>query len=279
MARTMAGLIVACCVLSGQNVTVALGDWSAHGIEITPYSSPGFSAKASAAAPASVDFTPLYPYSFVLTNHTGHPIVAYSTLWAVKDAGGMVTLHYGLVGSLRLSMTGRIPDGADRLVTLVSEPSGMAATISREIAHAEGDVLRAEYMFSNASSVDVSLEAVMLDDGLALGPDSNHTIPRLRGEADGSKKLASDVLTAFNGGGKQAVVDLLSGIVDGPFPSASAASRMSSIDDAHVAFAANVRYVRAREWLRLADWNAPLLEKIAYQQAHEPYLPVHYGAN
>jgi hypothetical protein len=279
MVRVTAGLIVACWVLSGQNVTVALGDWSAHGIEITPYSSPGFSVKASAVAPASVDFTPLYPFSFVLTNHTGRPIVAYSTLWAVKDAGGIVTPHYGLVGSLRLSMTGRIPDGADRLVTLVSEPSGMAATISREIAHAEGDVLRAEYMFSNASSVDVSLEVVMLDNGLALGPDSNRTIPRLRGEAEGSKKLASDVLTAFNGGGTQAVVDLLSGIVDGAQPSASAASRMSSVDDAYVASAANTRYVRAREWLRLAERNAPLLEKIAYQQVHEPYLPVHYGAN
>jgi hypothetical protein len=279
MARIMAGLIVTCCVLSAQDVTVTPGDWSAHGIEITSYSSPGFSVKASAAAPASVDFTPLYPFSFVLTNHTGHTIVAYSTLWAVKDAGGIVTPHYGLVGSLRMSMTGRIPNGADRLVTPVNEPSGMAARISREIAHAEGDALRAEYMFSNAGSVDVSLEAVMLDNGLALGPDSNHTIPRLRGEADGSKRLASDVLTAFNGGGKQAVVDLLSGIVDGPYPSASAASRMSSVDDVYVAFAANTRYARAREWLRLAERNAPLLEKIAFQQAHEPYLPVHYGAN
>ena len=279
MARIMAGLIVTCCALSAQTVTVTRGDWSAHGIEITPYSSPGFAVKASAAAPASVDFTPLYPFSFVLTNHTGHPIVAYSTLWAVKDAGGIVTPHYGLVGSLRLSTIGRIPNGADRLVTLVTEPSGMAAIMSQEIAHAEGDVLRAEYMFSNASSVDISLETVMLDDGLALGPDSNHAILRLRGEADGSKKLAADVLTAFNGGGKKAVVDLLSGIVDGPFPSALAASRMASVDDAYVAFAANTRYVRAREWLRLAELNAPLLERLAYHQAHEPYPPVHYEAN
>ena len=97
----------------------------------------------------------------------------------------------------------------------------------------------------------------------------------MRGEGDGSKKLGSDVVTAFNNGGKQAVIDLLRGIVGGPFPSALAASRMSSEDDAYVAFAANARYVRAREWLRLAEWNAPLLEKIAYQQAHEPYVPVH----
>ncbi len=278
MPQIMAGLIVACCVLSAQSVTVTPGDWSAHVIEITPYSSPDFLVKASAAALASVDFTPLYPFSFILTNHTGRPIVAYSTLWAVKkNAGGIVTPHYGLVGSLRMSTIGRIPNGADRLVTLVSEPSGIAATMSQEVAHSEGDVLRAEYLFSNASSVDVSLEAVMLDDGLALGPDSNHTIPRLRGEADGSKKLASDVLTALNSGGKQAVVDLLSGIVNGPFPSALAASRMSSVDDASMAFAANTRYVRAREWLRLAAWNAPLLEKIAFQQAHEPYLPVTTG--
>ena len=279
MVRVTAGLIVTCCVLSAQNVTVTPGDWSAHGIEITPYSSLGFSVKASAVAPASVDFTPLYPFSFVLTNHTGHPIVAYSTLWAVKDAGGIVTPHYGLVGSLRMSTIGRIPDGADRLVTPVSEPSGIAPIISREIAHAEGEVLRAVDMFSKSSSVGVSLEVVLLDDGLALGPDSNHTIPRLRGEADGSKNLASDVLTAFNSGGKQAVVDFLSGIADGPFPSALAASRMSSVDDASMAFAANTRYVRAREWLRLAAWNAPLLEKMAFQQAHEPYLPVHYGPN
>jgi len=278
MPRIMAGLIVTCCVLTAQNVTVTLGDWNAHGIEITPYFSPGFAGKASAAAPASVDFTPLYPFSFVLTNHTGHPIVAYSTRWAVKDASGVVTPHYALVGSLRMSTIGRIPNSADRLVTPVNEPSGMAARISLEIAHAEGDVLRAVDMFSNNSSVAVSLEAVALDDGLVLGPDSNHVIPRLRGEGDGSKKLASDVLTAFNGGGKQAVLDLLNGIVDGPYPSALAASKMSA-EDAYVAFAANTRYVRAREWLRLAERNAPLLEKIAYQQAHEPYLPVHYGAN
>jgi hypothetical protein len=279
MSRIWAGLIVTCGVLSAQNVTFAPGEWSAHGIEITPYSSPGFSVKASAAAPAYVDFKPLYPYSFLLTNHTGHTIVACSSLWAAKDAGGIVTPHYGLVGSLRMSTIGRIPNGADRLVTPVNEPSGMATTLSQEIAHAEGDVLRAEDMFSNISSVAVSLEAVALDDGLVLGPDSNHVFPRLRGEGDGSKKLASDVVVAFNAGGKQAVVDLLSDIVNGPYPSALAASRMSSAEDAYVAFAANTRYVRAREWLRLADWNAPLLEKIAYHQAHEPYLPVHYGAN
>ncbi len=70
----------------------------------------------------------------------------------------------------------------------------------------------------------VSLEAVVLDDGLALGPDSTKAIPCLRAEGDGLKNLASDVLTAFNSGGKQAAVDLLSGIVAGPFPSALAAS-------------------------------------------------------
>jgi hypothetical protein len=272
MARIMAGLLITCCVLLAQNVTVAPGDWSAHGIEFTPYSSPSFLVKASAAAPASVDFTPLYPFSFFLTNHTGHAIVAYSSLWAVKDAGGIVTPHYGLVGSLRMSTIGRIPNGADRLVTLGSEPS------AREIAHAEGDVLRAEYLFSNSGGVDVSLEAVALDDGLVLGPDSNNVIPRLRGEGDGSKMLASDVLGAFDAGGKQAVVDLLSGIVDGPYASL-AASRMSSAEDAYIAFAANTRYVLAREWLRLAERNAPLLKRIAYQQAHEPYLPVHYTVN
>src|SRR5579862_2281569 len=139
MPRILAGLIVTCCVLSAQNVTFAPGEWSGHGIEITPYSSPSFAAKASAAT-APVDFTPLYPYSFFLTNHTGHTIAAYSTLWAVKNTDGRVARHYGLVGSLRFTRIGSIPNGADRLVTLVSAPSGMAATISQEIAHAEGDV-------------------------------------------------------------------------------------------------------------------------------------------
>src|SRR5579862_2189978 len=118
MARILAGLIVTCCVLSAQDVTVTPGEWDAHGIEITPYSSPGFEAKALAIPPTPVDFTPLYPFSFFLMNKTGHTIVAYLTLWTIQHASGIVTRQSSFAGSLR-SQIGKlaIPNGTDRLVT------------------------------------------------------------------------------------------------------------------------------------------------------------------
>ena len=274
MLRIMAGLIVTCCVLSAQNVTVTPGDWSAHGIEITPYSSPDFSVKASAVAPTSVDFTPLYPYSFVLTNHTGHPIVAYSALWTVEHANGIVTRQSGIDGSLRSADRGlAIPNSTDWLVTPV--PAFAAKANPNILSHVQDAIFQHRNTFPANGSVTVSLEAVVLDDGLVLGPDTNRTIPRMRAEAEVQKELTSEVLNAFNNGGYQAVIDLFSGMKTGPYTSLSAASAMSSEDDAYAAFVAHARYIQANRWLIMARGRTPMLERLATLQTHQTYLDVH----
>jgi len=275
MIQVLASLIISCLVLSAQNVTVSPGDWDAHGIEITPYSSPSFAGKAAAAKVAAVDTTSLHPLSFFLTNNTGHTIIAYSTVWTVKNANGILTRQSRLAGSLLSKSRGlSIPNGAERLISPVTQASAPSAANPKISANLQAAIDRAKGSFPSNSSVTVSLEAVVLDDGLALGPDSTQAIQRLRAEADGLKKLASDVLAAFNSGGQQAVVDLLSGIVAGPFPSSLAAARMSSADDAYAGFVAHTRYERARDWLHLVKGNAPLVENLANRQANETSLAV-----
>jgi hypothetical protein len=273
----LVGLIITCCVLSAQSVTVTPGEWNAHGIEITPYSSRRFAAKVRAATPTSVDVTPLHPFSFFLTNNTGHAIVAYSALWTMKNANGIVTQHNRLAGSLRSSIIGNfsIPIGADRLVAVVTQDSVASPANSKALSYIQNAILQARNIFPSHGSVTVSLEAIVLDDGLALGPDSTQAIPRLRAEAEAPKKLASEVLNAFNNGGDQAVIDLMSGITAGPYSSSLAASRMSSANDAYAAFVAHSRYMLARVWLAMAKMRGPWLERLATQQANETYLAVH----
>ncbi len=276
MTRLFAGLIVSSGALFAQNVTVVPGDWEAKGIEITPYSSPSFAGKAAAKVVVAVDTTSLHPVSFFLTNHTGHTIVAYSTVWTVKNANGIVSTQSRVAGSLRSRSRGlSIPNGTERLITPVTQASGASAANPKFAARLQSVIDRTRSSFPSNSVITVSLEAVVLDDGLALGPDSTQAIQLLRAEGDGLTQLASDVLGAFNQGGQQAVVDLLSGIVSGPYPSSLAAAKMSSADDAYAAFVAHTRYERARAWLSMAKGNTPLLADLANQQANETSLAVH----
>jgi hypothetical protein len=275
MVRIITGFIILCYVLSAQNVTVTPSDWSAHGIEITPYSSPSFAGKASAVAPAPIDFTPLHPFSFFMTNHTGHTIVAYSALWIVEHPTGTVTRQGGFAGSLRSRGSGlAIPNGTDWLVTSV--PASAGSPNLNVLSHIQDDILQHRNAFPVSGRVTVSLEAVVLDDGLVLGPDSSRTIPRMRAQADVLKELASEVLNGFNNGGDQAVIDLLSGMKAGPYISLSAAATMPSEDEAYAAFLAHERYVLTNLWLKMAQGRAPLvLERLARHLANETYLAVH----
>ncbi len=153
--KRLAGLIITGCALSAQNVTVMPGEWSAHGIEITPYSSPGFASKAAALAPTSVDVTPLYPFSFFLTNNTGHAIVAHSPLWTVMNANGIVTRQGRLAGSLRSPGISHfsIPNGTDKLVAVVTEDSPAASANPNALSFIQDAIGHARNAFPRNGNV------------------------------------------------------------------------------------------------------------------------------
>jgi hypothetical protein len=275
-------LVATFSILAAQSVTVNPGKWVENGIELTPYPSSAFQAKLAEAgpAPSGIDVSALYPVSFFLTNNTGHKIVAYSVVWTVKSSNGHVFQHQRLAGSLR-SPNGSlsIPSGASRLVTIVSATSSPVAntlaTDSPTTQRVQSSVLSASGMFPSTSEVSISLEAVLLDDGLALGPDSTHAFVRMQAEASADRSLLSDVLTAFNAGGQEAVISLLTGILNGPqAPNSLMASRMSSEADAYAAFSSNFRVQRARSYLGLAKLNPAGLIGIANKNLGETVLSI-----
>jgi hypothetical protein len=268
-------------------VSLAPWQWSKSGIILTPYQARDFQSKIATTPIQGVNLAPLYPFSFFLTNNTGHRIISYAALWTVTLPSGPVLRHHRVAGSLETPDGAfSIPDGADRLVTIVNgagvmaekiptATSGIAARIAEDLDGAEANSLK---MFPVDSDVEITLEAVVLDDGTALGPDHNQAIPRLRAQVDAKKTLSSDVLEAFRSGGNTAVIDLLTNIVShrNEIPTSLAASRMSSPDEAYSAFLSALRNDLAVHYLDMAKFNPTLLLRRANATLSQPSVSVHF---
>jgi hypothetical protein len=277
----VAGITIACSVLGAQNVTLDPGKWSESGIDLTPYSSPTFSAKLAAATPASrLDLTPLYPFSFFLTNNTGHNIIAYSVQWIVTNPNGSVFRHTRMVGGLQSPHNNlTVPKGANRLVTIVN---GAVApiindprTTSQVISGISNEVPKALSIFPKGSTVAIALEAVVLDDGSAIGPDVTYSVAQMQAKANAERTLALEIVAKFNAGGDQAVLDFLNGIVsqkDPNVPNVISASSMPSRDAAYAAFLIVFRNQAAAQYLRLANANPALLMNVVNAKANAPTL-------
>jgi hypothetical protein len=266
--------VVTYAALAAQNVTVAPGKWRESGIEITSYSSPIFATKLAAAAGDGIKFdvTPLLPFSFFLTNNTGHKIIAYSVLWTVTYPSGFVARHQRLVGSL-LSPNGKLamPTGTERLVTVVNE------TVSPTAENPQTSLSNAVKIFPTNGDVIVSLEAVVLDDGIALGPDTTHAVARMNAQVDAEAALSLEIVSAFDSGGDPAMLDLLAGIVsskDPNAPSALTASRMSSPSDAYDTFLTDFRNHLARHYLGIAKTNPGVLLRLVTTKLNQAHLTV-----
>lgn len=67
-------------------------------------------------------------------------------------------------------------------------------------------------------TVTISLEAVVLRDGTALGSDGNQTVARIRARLDAEQQLLQGAVQAWDGGGPDAMSTYLQGIISNAVP-------------------------------------------------------------
>ncbi len=233
-------------------------------------------ARSSSAflSSAEVDGRSIFPYSFVLQNDSGHTIVAYSARWSATDASGRVTTHDRLYENpLTLDEGGAISPKASRLVSPLSGlNSSVAARNTSMTVKIESSIPKTIKTFSRQVSVTISLDAVVFENGLALGPDSSNSIPNLQAWMDAKREILGAVLAA---GRPTAVTDYLqalSGVTSG---GALAASRENSPDLAYAAFLRWHRSHLARSYLALAKSDPDAVMKVAQRYLSTSRPTVH----
>jgi hypothetical protein len=263
------GFTCLCATLLGQSVSVDEGDWSQKGIVLTPYSSPNFATKLGATASA-VDTTSLYPFSFFITNNTGHRIVAYAALWTSTDPSGKTTTHHSTIGSLEaLDGPSAIPIGADRLV--LTEHVPRSADV---LTMFQNDMDRRRATLAKQASVTVTLEAIVRDDGLALGNDRHNAIAQFRAQLDARSSFGSEILAASKSGGDQAVINLLK-VAASASPDLDVFKAASQTPGkAYAAFLDIERQRLASTFLPLATRSSEAILRVATHFT-EPHLTLH----
>lgn len=130
--------------------------------------------------------------------------------------------------------------------------------------------------FSGAQSVTVTLEAVILDDGTALGPDANNTIPRAQARVDAERLVLAGIAEAWKQGGPTGMSSYVKGLVSSaPPPHGSLAVHSASPASAYSEALSDMETLYAKQFLRSAATNPAVLANFAQQALAKPPLNIH----
>jgi|GEM_PF-4390051 len=278
MRRCVFLFAISCATLSAQTITVVAGDWKASGINIVPGAggNPNFIALASSVwQHKSLDATPLYPYSFILTNTTGRAIVAFSTRWLATDSDGRaITRDTQSTFGLFDGQHGQT--GKSQLVTPITDLNGFGDTPSRLVPRLISAITQLQQTLVRKSSITITVESVVLDNGLLLGSDTNNGIAQLRADLDTRLELGTGVLNALSTGGQTAAVNYLQDrAMTAPQGDPLAASRQSSPELAYATFVSMFRQQLGRSLLATAQRDPAALERRATKLATQAVPALH----
>jgi hypothetical protein len=213
----------------------------------------------------------VYPYSFILGNSTALTIIAFGARWTCVDASGTVRTHDRVWSNLANFTGGNaVAPGATRLVTPVLswDPNLTSSALAKAMAP-----------FKNQRAVTASLEAVILRDGTAAGPDANNTIPRIQARLDAERQVLNGVVLALQQGGNEAAVVYLEGVVAAanPVPNGPlAAIQSTSASAAYTLSLSDMLPSFAKQFLQLSAKNPPAFDSYVQSTlATKTYPSVH----
>jgi hypothetical protein len=131
--------------------------------------------------------------------------------------------------------------------------------------------------FTGQENVTVTLEAVVLSDGTALGPDANNTILRLQAHVDAERTVLSGVTAAWQQGGAPGMTAYLRQlIVASPPPNGPlAVTHSASASAAYSAALSDLQTEFARQYLRTAASNPTIIANFAQQKLTKARLNIH----
>ena len=145
---------ISCAVVSAQNIAVITGDWNKSGINIIPGvdAGPNFVALASTIwQHSSFDPTPLYHYSFIITNLSGRAIVAFSARWAVTGLDGQTTMRDSQSAFGSFDGNHGIVTGKSHLVTPITGLNGLNDPPARSVAQLTATITQVQQALARIS--------------------------------------------------------------------------------------------------------------------------------
>ncbi|MGH9809632.1 MAG: hypothetical protein ACRD9W_20670, partial [Terriglobia bacterium] len=161
-------------------------------VYLLPPTSPEF-AKAVAASPYDLirQVTPLHPYSAVMVNDTNQDVFAYAVGWKGTDDVGKdlgQTFETGSLYTLPFAPSDVPAHSAAVLLPRIGPADVAASRRPERVQEALGKQL---VYLGRYRSLTITLQAVLFNDGLAVGQDPLHFIPRWKAHLDATKEIAA----------------------------------------------------------------------------------------
>jgi hypothetical protein len=162
--------------------------------------------------PDAVRDAAMKPFAIVVTNSTDMPVIAAHVQWNWISADGkphtLVQEHNGL----------SVPYASivkAKSVSLILPNGVVIQKGSRPIPF-----LKRSQRSATATDIHVSLDAIVLADGQVIGPDKNHLIADLQGEAEAAATMKT-IINAAKTQGRDPQPDIEKAIADEPRGSAT----------------------------------------------------------
>ncbi len=182
-------------VMPNTSPKVSVADFNASNIIVVPYGPIEFFSLLETVVPRSIQpvIQPLLPYSILVRNGNVKPVMAYTVRWASVDSSGRQDVNtYTLVNLVSLLPV--IPPGSASLATILGHVSDVTNPgITTEIA-------AAAQSFQNNTSLAISLDAVVFNDGTAIGNDTTDTLALVRGCLKAEYDLYTAVIRKIDAG-------------------------------------------------------------------------------
>jgi hypothetical protein len=157
------------------------GNWKGHGILLVPMSD--YSGSQGLNPQLAQSVKPYQPVLFVLQNRSKHALHGYAAIWTLTDNAGK-TRQTNLVNWL---FDGPVSDGVDLFIG----PYGVVGHGAVNAGPLAAD--RQLTLPQAGESVSIEVQAILLDDGTALGPGAAAIADEARAQIRAYKDLAQEL--------------------------------------------------------------------------------------
>jgi hypothetical protein len=186
IASMLAAAVIVCGPpMSASAPRVTVSSLDAYKVVLLPWPHPDF---ARALKPGMAkEFDALLPYTAVIKNDSDREVIAYSVLWNCVGVEGRATTAARTVDTFSILQRGAnfLPHSSE----VVSLQLSLEAGASQVDMTTKVSVDRLVDIFSQQISIDISLDAVLFDDGSAVGSDRAGWIPRWKAWLDAEREV------------------------------------------------------------------------------------------
>jgi hypothetical protein len=183
-------ILISTTSMNAAGPSVTLSSLEEHGVVLVASSDPDFAAGLNPGR--SPDFDLILPYTAVIKNNTDREVIAYVVLWyCTATDGRTVTQTRNVANFANLRPGAHLRPKTSELVSLLpGVESGQQW---------DGSTQRLLDFYLSQKKILISLDAVLFDDGAAVGPDHSRWIEKWQAWLDAEQTVFSAAATASLG--------------------------------------------------------------------------------